>query len=92
MDDDDILVNEFVSMRANEFYKFFYITKVSDDEIYINLLTNYKGDLWDMEYEDEDEEDFDSIEVQKSKMNYVFSLKLQAMNYKIPSKKDRVCI
>ena len=48
----------------------FCITKVSDDEFYINLL--YKGDLWDMEYEDEDEEDFDSIEVQKSKMNYVF--------------------
>ena len=50
----------------------FYITKVSDDKFYINLITNYKGDLWDMEYEDEDEEDFDSIEVQKSKMNYVF--------------------
>ena len=50
----------------------YYVAKVSDDEFYINLLTNYKGDLWDMEYEDEDEEDFDSIEVQKSKMNYVF--------------------
>ena len=50
----------------------FCITKVSDDEFYINFLTNYKGDLCDMEYEDEDEEDFDSIEVQKSKMNYVF--------------------
>ena len=50
----------------------YYIAKKSDDELYIDLLTNYKGDLWDVEYEDEDEEDFDSIEVQKSKMNYVF--------------------
>ena len=42
----------------------------------IGLITNYKGYLWDVEYEDEDEDededDFDSIEVQKSKMNYVF--------------------
>ena len=40
------------------------------------FITNYKGNLWNVEYEDEDEdedeEDFDSIEVQKSKMNYVF--------------------
>ena len=50
----------------------YYIAKKPDDEFYIDLLTNYKGDLWDVEYEDEDEEDFDSIEVQKSKMNYVF--------------------
>ena len=43
----------------------FCITKVSDDEFYINLLTNYKGNLWNMEYEYEykyeDEKDFDSI-------------------------------
>ena len=50
----------------------YYIAKKPDDEFYIDLLTNYKGNLWDVEYEDEDEEDFDSIEVQKSKMNYVF--------------------
>ena len=48
----------------------YYIAKKPDDEFYIDLLTNYKGDLWDVEYEDED--DFDSIEVQKSKLNYVF--------------------
>ena len=50
----------------------YYIAKKPDDEFYIDLLTNYKGDFWDVDYEDEDEEDFDSIEVQKSKMNYVF--------------------
>ena len=52
------------------------------------MLTNYKGDFWDVEYEyeDEAEEVFDSIEVQKSKMNYIFWLKLQAMNYKLHSK------
>ena len=54
----------------------YYIAKKPDDEFYIDLLTNYKGNLWNVEYEDEDEdedeEDFDSIEVQKSKMNYVF--------------------
>ena len=50
----------------------YYIAKKPDDEFYIDLLTNYKGDLKDVDYEDEDEEDFDSIEVQKSKMNYVF--------------------
>ena len=73
MDDGDILVNEFVSIRGNAMdFIHYYIAKVSDDEFYIDLLTNYKGDLWDVEYEDEDEEDFDSIEVQKSKMNYVF--------------------
>ena len=73
MDDDDILVKEFVSMRGNSMdFINCYIAKVSDDEFYIDLLTNYKGDLKDVEYEDEDEEDFDSVEVQKSKMNYVF--------------------
>ena len=52
----------------------YYVAKVSDDEFYINLLTNYKGDLWDVEhkYEYKDDFDFDSIEVQKSKMNYIF--------------------
>ena len=50
----------------------YYIAKKPDDEFYIDLLTNYKGNLWNVEYEDEDEDDFDSIEVQKSKMNYVF--------------------
>ena len=50
----------------------YYIAKKPDDEFYIDLLSNYKGDLWDVEYEDEEQEDFDSIEVQKSKMNYVF--------------------
>ena len=52
----------------------YYIAKKPDDEFYIDLLINYKGNLWNVEYEDEDEdeEDFDSIEVQKSKMNYVF--------------------
>ena len=71
-----------------------YIAKKSDDELYIDFRTNYKGDLWDVEYEDEDEdeEDFDSIKVQKSKMNYVFYLKLQAMNYKVHSKTVIVCI
>ena len=41
----------------------YYIAKKSDDELYIDLLTNYQGDLWDVEYEYkyEDEEDFDSI-------------------------------
>ena len=54
----------------------YYIAKKPDDEFYIDLLTNCKGNLWNVEYqdedEDEDEEDFDSIEVQKSKMNYLF--------------------
>ena len=73
MDDDAILVNEFLSMRGNAMdFINYYIAKKSDDELYIDLLTNYKGDLWDVEYEYEDEEDFDSIEAQKSKMNYVF--------------------
>ena len=43
----------------------YYIAKKSDNELYIDLLTSYKGDLWDVEYEYEykyeDEEDFDSI-------------------------------
>ena len=73
MDDDDILVNEFLSMRGNAMdFINYYIAKKPDDEIYIALLTNYKGNLWDVKYEYEYEEDFDSIEVQKSKMNYVF--------------------
>ena len=77
MDDDDILVNEFLSMRGNAMdFINYYIAKKSDDEFHIDLQTNSMGDLWDVEYEyedeDEDEEDFDSIEVQKSKMNYVF--------------------
>ena len=73
MDDDAILVNEFLSMRGNAMdFINYYIAKKSDDELYIDLLTNYKGDLWDVDFLDEDEEDFDSIEVQKSKMNYVF--------------------
>ena len=50
----------------------YYITKKSDDKLYIDLLTNYKGDLWDVEHEYEYEDDFDSIEVQKSKTKYVF--------------------
>ena len=71
MDDDDILINEFSSMRVNAMdFINYYIAKKSDDEFYIDLLTNYKSDIWDVEYEHEEE--FDSIEVQKSKMNYVF--------------------
>ena len=51
-------------MRENAVdYINYYIAKKPDDEFYIDLLTNYKGDLKD---------DFDSVEVQKSKMNYVF--------------------
>ena len=53
----------------------YYIAKKPDDEFYIDLLKNYKGNLWDVEYEDEDEEDFDSIEVQKSKMNVAFCIR-----------------
>ena len=74
MEDDDILVNEFLSMRGDAMgFIYYYIAKKPDDEFYIDLLINYKGDLWDVEYEYEyeDELDFDSIEVQKSKMNYV---------------------
>ena len=73
MNDDDILVNEFLGMRGNAMdFINYYIAKKPDDEFYIDLLTNYKGNLWNVEYEDEDEdkdedeEDFDSIEVQKS--------------------------
>ena len=52
MDDDDILVNEFLSMRGNAMdFINYYIAKKSDDELYIDLLTNYKGDLFDVEYE-----------------------------------------
>ena len=41
------------------------ITKKFDDEFFIGLITNYRGDLWHVEYEDGDEEDFDDIEVRK---------------------------
>ena len=34
----------------------YYIAKKPDDELYIDLLTNYKGDLWGVEYEYEDED------------------------------------
>ena len=32
-----------------------YIDKNFNDEFYIGLITNYKGDLWHVEYEDGDE-------------------------------------
>ena len=34
-----------------------YIAKMFDDEFYIGLITNYKGDLWYVECGDGDEED-----------------------------------
>ena len=40
------------------------ITKKFDDEFFIGMITNYRGDLWHVEYEDGDE-DFDDIEVRK---------------------------
>ena len=41
-----------------------YIAKMIDGEFYIGLITNYKGALWHVEW-DGDEEDFDAIEIQK---------------------------
>ena len=41
-----------------------YVAKKFDDKLYIGLITNYKGDLWHVEYDDGDEEDFDAIENQ----------------------------
>ena len=32
-----------------------YVAKIFDDEFYIGLITNYKSDLWHVEYEDRDE-------------------------------------
>ena len=50
MEDDDILVNEFLSMRGDAMgFIYYYIAKKPDDEFYIDLLINYEGDLWDME-------------------------------------------
>ena len=64
--DDDILVNEFLSMKENAMnYINSSIAKKFEDEVFIGLITNYKGDLWHVEYEDGDEEDFDAIEVRK---------------------------
>ena len=64
--DDDILVNEFLSMRESAMdYINSYVAKKFDDEFYIGLITNYTGDFWHVEYEDGDEEDFDAIEVQR---------------------------
>ena len=60
------LLMSFLSIRGNAMdFINYYIAKKSDDELYIDLLTNYKGDLWNVkfeyEYKYEDEEDFDSI-------------------------------
>ena len=64
--DDDILVNEFLCMRESAMdYINSYVAKKFDDEFYIGLITNYNGDLWHVEYDDGDEEDFDAIEVQR---------------------------
>ena len=41
------------------------IAKKFDHEFFIGLITNYRGDLWHVECEDGDEEDFDAIEVRK---------------------------
>ena len=63
--DDDVLVNEFLSMSESAMnYINSYVAKKFDDKLYIGLITNYKGDLWHVEYDDGDEEDFDAIEVQ----------------------------
>ena len=40
-----------------------FIAKKFDDKFYIGLITNYKGDLWHVEYEDGYEEAFNAIEV-----------------------------
>ena len=43
----------------------FYFAINFDDDFYIGLITNYKGDLWHVQYQDGDEEDFNAIEVRK---------------------------
>ena len=64
--DDDIVVNEFLSMKGNAMeYINSFIAKKFDDDFYIGLITNYKGDLWHVQYEDGDEEDFNAIEVRE---------------------------
>ena len=41
-----------LSMRGNAMdYINSYIAKKFDDKFYIGLITNYKGDLWHVEYE-----------------------------------------
>ena len=57
--------DEFLSMRESAMNCInSYVAKKFDDKLYIGLITNYKGDLWHVEYDDGDEEDFDAIEVQ----------------------------
>ena len=57
--DDDILVNEFLAMKENAMnYINSSIAKKFEDEVFIGLITNYKGDLWHVEYEDGDEKRF----------------------------------
>ena len=34
------------------------------------LITNHEGNLWHVEYEDGDEEDFDAIEFQRGMQSY----------------------
>ena len=49
-----------------------YIAKKFDDGVFFGLVTNYKDDLWHVEYNDGDEEDFDVTELKKGKKLYNF--------------------
>ena len=41
------------------------LQKKFDDDCYIGLITNYKGDLWHVQYDNGDEDDFNVIEVRE---------------------------
>ena len=56
---DDILANEYLNMKENEInFINTYIAKKFDDEVFFGLITNYKGALWHVEYDDGDNEEF----------------------------------
>ena len=51
--DDDILVNEYLNMKENAIdFINTYIAKKFDDGVFFGLVTNYKDDLWHVEYND----------------------------------------
>ena len=64
--DDDILVNEYLNMKENAIdFINTYVAKMFDDGVFFGQVTNYKDDLWHVEYNDGDEEDFDVTKLKK---------------------------
>ena len=73
---------EYLNMKENAIHFInSYIAKKFDDDIFIGLIINYKGEFWHVEYKDGDKEDFDVIELKEGIQLYNFVKKIYVCMY-----------